>query len=275
MNLPRELAPVSLFYIDRYVNSFLELKYDLNIVAASALSLAIKSHIGDADARVFTKYLVMVSNHEYSFLDTDMYEMELDILDKLHWRVNPPSSQRFLYEFEQVWNTIPTFESLSAKTKETVFQVANYVVELIQSALLSGVTEHPPSIIALATLVFAMKDVQQYAISSLLKTRTLSKMLELCSVFPSRSYTENSITNIAHEIEEYVGSLFSLSYVYKELDPRGIVYNYHDDKRRKRSLSASHVEAFSIDMRHKSFKKSSSDSPSRASATSTECHLFH
>jgi hypothetical protein len=275
MNLPRELAPVTLFYIDRYVNSFLEFKYDLNIVAASALSLAIKSHIGDADAHVFTKYLVMVSNHEYSFLDTDMYQMELDILEKLNWRVNPPSSQRFLYEFEQVWNTIPTFASISAKIKEMVFQVANYVLELIQSALLSGVTEHPPSIIALATLVFAMKDVHQSAISSVLEAMTLSKMLELCCVFSSRSYTDNSISNIARDIKEYVGSLCSLLYVYKEIDPRGIVYNYHDGERKKRSLSTSHIEAFSIDMGRKSSKRSLSVSPSRASATSTECHLFH
>ena len=123
MNLPRELAPVTLFYIDRYVNSFLEFKYDLNIVAASALSLAIKSHIGDADAHVFTKYLVMVSNHEYSFLDTDMYQMELDILEKLNWRVNPPSIKGSYMNLNKSGTPSPLLQVFQLKSKKWYFKL--------------------------------------------------------------------------------------------------------------------------------------------------------
>lgn len=275
MKLPRELAPISLFYIDRYVNSFSEFKYDLNIVAASALYLAIKNQFGDGDARVLTKYLVMVSRHEYSFLDTDIYQMELDILEKLKWCVNPPTSQGFLYEFEQLWYKHPIFGSISVKVIETVFQVANYVVELVQSSLLPCATEHPPSIIALASLVFAMKDVHEFAIPFWLKNHILSITLQVDCEFSFRSCSKDLIYEIAFEIEEHLLSLFSLSYIYKAIDPKGAVYNYHSVKHIKRSLSIGQTESDSVDLGSKSSKRSVSMSPSKTTVTATELHLIH
>lgn len=256
MNLPRELASIALFYIDRYVNSFSEFKNDLNIVAACALSLAIKYQIGDADARVFTKYLVMISRNEYSFLDTDIYQMELDILDKLNWYVNPPTSQGFLYEFEQIWSNIHIFDDISNYIKETVFQVAKYAEELAQFSLLPCVIVHPPSIIALAALAFAMKDIHDDAIPSLLKKKVISTIFDLGCAFSFRFYKIDLISEIASNIEGYMLSLFSLSYLYKDIDPMGTVYMYRRDKRLKRSLSDSQIGDISLDMSHKSSKRS-------------------
>jgi hypothetical protein len=256
MNLPRELASIALFYIDRYVSSFSEFKNDLNIVAACALSLAIKYQIGDADARVFTKYLVMISRHEYIFLDTDIYRMELDILDKLNWCVNPPTSQGFLYEFQQIWTNIHSFDDISSNIKETVFQVAKYAEEVVQFSLLPCVTVHPPSIIALAALAFAMNDIHDDAIPSLLKKKVISTIFDLGCAFSFRFYNIDSISEIAFNIEEYMLSMFSLSYLYNDIDPKGIVYNYRRDRRLKRSLSDSQIGDISLGMTQKSSKRS-------------------
>ena len=126
-NYDREVVGVAISYFDRYISSqscedvYTKDKYQL--IAVTSLFLAIKLH---GDGLNQNKSLAL-ARLLYGHVDPqEIYEMEMDILQQLDWRLNPPTLHMFALNFAQLH---PLGDCCSTTTSY-LYEATRYQVEL-------------------------------------------------------------------------------------------------------------------------------------------------
>jgi len=150
----REIVGVAINYFDRYISSQTSwvdvcTKEKFQIIAITSLFLAIKLHSTSEDTLIESRSRAL-ARLLYSHADPqEIYEMEMDILQKLDWHLNPSTLHQFALSFCQLH---PLGDSRSTATSHLyLYDATRYQVELaiFIPALLATFTS---SVIAYAAL---------------------------------------------------------------------------------------------------------------------------
>jgi hypothetical protein len=235
----RELAHISMHCIDRYACLVpIDSTIDLNIGAIAALSIVLKAN-NNGRKKSHSNYLQwLLAMSKKAFTVEDITDMEMRLLHKLSWNVNPPTPQAFLEEFNQLWNMSRTFEGVFSQVNSIILEVANYVVDC--TLFLSTFQNQPRSLIALAALLLSMKDVKSSVLTPSMKQEAIDVII---SYFQIGSYNiPNPLTfcqasEMAFEMESAlfgdedasysVSSYATIISLYSAIDPNGYVYNHN------------------------------------------------
>lgn len=211
---------------------------NLNLGAIAALSVVLKAN-KNTSQKCYLNYLnLFISMSRKAFTVQDITDMEMRLLHKLSWNVNPPTPQAFLEEFNQLWNVSRTFEGVFSEGINIILEVANYIVDC--TLFLSTFQNQPRSLIALAALLLSMKDVKSSFLTSPTKQKAIDDIL---SYFQIGSYDiPNPLTfcqasDMAFEMESKLFGVKDASYsvssyatiisLYSALDPNEYVYNHN------------------------------------------------
>eukprot|EP00986_Skeletonema_menzelii_P005909 scaffold2231_cov122-Skeletonema_menzelii.AAC.1 len=151
-NFDREVVGVAIYYFDHYISSqssceSVHTKAKFQIIAVTSLFLAIKIHSTSEECLVESRSRAL-SRLLYDHVDPqEIYEMEMDILVLLDWRLNPPTLHQFAVNFTQLH---PLGDCCSTTTSY-LYEATRYQVELaiFSPELLAAFTS---SIIAYAAL---------------------------------------------------------------------------------------------------------------------------
>lgn len=143
-------------YFDRYISTqtSFQNKETYQIIAVTSLYLAIKLHSMSEDCLVESRSRAL-ARLVYDHADPqEIYKMEIDILQKLDWRLNPPTLHQFALSFSQLH---PLKDCRSMTTYHLyLYEATRYQVEL---AIFTPVllTTFTSSVIAYA----ALKNVEE------------------------------------------------------------------------------------------------------------------
>lgn len=130
-NFDREVVGVAISYFDRYISSQkscedVHTKDKYQVIAVTTLFLAIKLHSISEDCLIRNRSLAM-ARLLYGHVDPqEIYEMEMDILEQLDWRLNPPTLHMFALNFSQLH---PLGDCCSTTTSY-LYEATRYQVEL-------------------------------------------------------------------------------------------------------------------------------------------------
>jgi len=122
---------VAISYFDRYISiqksrEDVHTKDKYQIMAVTSLFLAIKLHSISEDCLIQNRSLAM-ARLLYGHVDPqEIYEMEMDILEELDWRLNPPTLHMFALNFSQLH---PLGDCCSTTTSY-LYEATRYQVEL-------------------------------------------------------------------------------------------------------------------------------------------------
>ncbi len=168
----REVVSFAFDYLDRAVslaygpNSEKKLsKRDYQLYAVTSLYLAVKVH-GEMDSDVDGKRIKLRISafQELSrgcFMTETIEEKELEFLSLFQWRINPPTSARFIYSYLHLlpqW-TPNQFDSAREDIVCQIFDVAKYLTEL--SIFVSEFSfTSSPSVISYAAILCAIEFVE-------------------------------------------------------------------------------------------------------------------
>lgn len=103
----REVVGVAMYYFDRYISSQascdgIRTKDKFQIIAVTSLFLAIKLHSMSEDRLIESRSRAL-ARLLYDHVDPqEIYEMEMEILVLLDWRLNPPTVHQFAINFSQL-----------------------------------------------------------------------------------------------------------------------------------------------------------------------------
>jgi hypothetical protein len=167
-SLDREVVAIALNYIDRFMvfdqkseTSTPVGKREYQLLTLTSLYLAIKLHGDPSDAakagtRIPLRVFVDLSQNR--FTGADIEQMELNILESLRWRVNPPMSITFVKCFLQFlpgWQTRDGLPHSSHRMKCAIYERARYLTE-ISVCTSEFCFRFEPSLIAYAAILAAM-----------------------------------------------------------------------------------------------------------------------
>ena len=130
-NFDREVVGIAISYFDRYISSQkccegVHNKEKYQIIAVTSLFLAIKLHSMSEDCLVQNRTFAL-ARLLYGHVDPEqIYKMEMDILQVLDWRLNPPTLHQFALNFSQLH---PLGESCS-NSSSYLYEATRYQVEL-------------------------------------------------------------------------------------------------------------------------------------------------
>lgn len=234
----RELVHIAMYCIDRYACYVpIESTYNLNLVAVATLSIVLKTSINRNSTKHVNYLDFFVSMSRNMFTAQDIIDMEVCLLNKLSWYVNPPTPQAFLEEFNQVWKVSGTFDGVFVNISLIILEVANYVVDC--TLILSNFTNQPRSLIAIAALLLSMKDVKPSLLTSSMKEKAIEDIItyfQIGSFGIPNPLTFCEASDIAFEIESLlfdqnannsVSSYKTLLSLYKAIDPSSYVYDHN------------------------------------------------
>jgi Cyclin, N-terminal domain len=168
--MEREVVSVAMNYLDRIVaktieehgDDFAMAKRQFQLIAVASLYIAVKLHGETDDSEMDRRRLnvnVFVELSRGFFQAETLEAMELNILFKLQWHLNPPTPLKFIASFMQL---IPSWSVSDYDTHEpfltvfkAIFDVSMYLTEL--SVCVSTFTFHSKnSIVAYASILCAM-----------------------------------------------------------------------------------------------------------------------
>lgn len=160
--IPRETVSIGISFFDRYSTSLDELDDDkLLLVSLASFHLAVKLH---ESKTLRLCALVQLANNVVS--PAQINEEEDIIMRALSWRLNPPTSEGFLYLFMEFMSlNIPPSE------KYIFYSKAQYYTEL--SACYSRFLNHKPSTMAMASLLMALRNSSLSVIPSKERARCI------------------------------------------------------------------------------------------------------
>ena len=130
-NFDREVVGVAIYYFDRYTSSQtscegVHTKDKFQIIAVTSLFLAIKLHSMSDNCLVESRSQAL-ARLLYDHVDPqEIYEMEMNILVLLDWRLNPPTLHQFAINFSQLH---PLGDCCSTTTSY-LYEATRYQVEL-------------------------------------------------------------------------------------------------------------------------------------------------
>lgn len=170
----REVAAICLNYLDRAVavkssDGEQVSKRDYQLYAVTCLYMAVKIH-GECETpagvrtRMQISHFVDLSRKVFSVKVIEQAEQE--ILTLLDWRVNPPTSMKFVLHFLRMCPRWTTTNNLSAQTKllAGIHDISRYLAELaVCSIELCG--SYNTSQIAYACILIALEVVQETILS--------------------------------------------------------------------------------------------------------------
>ena len=120
-----------MYYFDRYISSRsscegVHTKEKFQIIAVTSLFLAIKIHSTSEESLVESRSRAL-SRLLYDHVDPqEIYEMEMDILVLLDWRLNPPTLHQFAINFSQ----LHPLGDYCSTTTSYLYEATRYQVEL-------------------------------------------------------------------------------------------------------------------------------------------------
>jgi hypothetical protein len=193
----REAVAIALNYVDRFMVFHCENndpkklvnKRGYQLLTVTSLFLAIKLHgmtsdHNDACARPTLKVFVELSQNR--FTEVDIERMELQLLDTLKWRLNPPLSVNFimcLLDLLPNWETRDGVHHSCRRLRSAIYEMARYMTEL--SICVSDFSFlFTPSTIAYAAILAAMDALEQDA--------------NLYDIFPSYQVLVSFFRNISN-----------------------------------------------------------------------------
>jgi hypothetical protein len=138
--LDREVVSIALSYLDRVValktQSSGEAMHrrEFQLIAVTSLYLAVKLH-GESDTfhgpRRKLKILAFVELSRGLFTVDTLEAKELEILNLLEWRVNPPTTVRFLATLLRLMPEFSSHESVQhSRVVNALYEMARYLTEL-------------------------------------------------------------------------------------------------------------------------------------------------
>jgi hypothetical protein len=130
-NFDREVVGVAINYFDRYISSQkscedVHTKDKYQIIAVTSLFLAIKLHSMSEDCLVESRSRALARLLYGHANPKEIYEMEMNILLLLDWRMNPPTLHQFALNFSQLH---PLGDCCSTTTSY-LYEATRYQVEL-------------------------------------------------------------------------------------------------------------------------------------------------
>lgn len=156
-NFRRDIVYVAVTYLDMCLSKDTEVintKQSFQLGAITCLYLAMKIY-----DTTFVKLESLVKLGRGLFTETDVLAMELQILDKLQWRVHPPTPMCFLRHYTRL---IPS--TVSSSTSFMITEVSRFVAEI--SVCLYKFVKQPPSMIAYAAFCIAIDSIEESSLPS-------------------------------------------------------------------------------------------------------------
>lgn len=159
----REVVAFALSYLDRAVAAKVQkepntpiVRRSFQLIASTSLYMALKLHgINDAQEgpRRKMKLAAFVELSRGLLTQESMEQQERQLLDDLEWKVNPPTTVRFL---TSLLNLLPGWDRNYKKNVKCIFERARYLTEL--SVIVSNFSfEFTSSQIALAAILAALE----------------------------------------------------------------------------------------------------------------------
>lgn len=161
-DFPRDIVSACMGFLDRYLARHLETnpsgipKHAFQLLAMTCLYIAVK-----LDQPRMLSLDTMAHLSRGTFTKEQMRAMEMDILNKLQWRVHPPTPYTFLSYFMQVMvsnsNSCNNGKAtLAASGTSKIYEMARYFVEL--SVLDYYFVGKRASTVGIAALLNAVED---------------------------------------------------------------------------------------------------------------------
>jgi hypothetical protein len=192
----REVVSIALNYLDRTVALKTEssangtTKREFRLIAVTSLYMAIKIHGQTHSADGLRRKLTINTFVELSrgFFQVEVIEdMERNIIESLDWRLNPPTSLRFIDIFLRLLPAWPIDEHCTpyaAVVAERIYEVARYLSEL--SVCVSHFSfDFKTSTFAYASLLCTLEALQDtLPLPSKIRAKFLNDIAELTGLSP-------------------------------------------------------------------------------------------
>jgi hypothetical protein len=192
----REVVSIAMHYLDRAVALKTEsscadgtTKREFQLIAVTSLYIAIKLHgeTGSVNGpRRKLRIDVFVELSRGFFQVEVIEEMERTIIHSLDWRLNPPTSLRFINNFLRLLPAWSTNEhgTPHAAVAERIYDLARYLSEL--SVCMTGLSfDFQTSTIAYACILCALEALQEIMpLPYDIRVKFLNDIAEVTGIFP-------------------------------------------------------------------------------------------
>jgi len=181
-NFNRETAEISMSCFDRFLatsqgRDYLLDQYDFQLASITCLYIAIKVH---EPIELGMKTICELSRGKYDV--AQISRMEKEILISLQWKVNPPTIESFAQHYLML---LPS--SLPAPARDLLLDATQYLSEL-STVDYDLFISYKPSIIGLAIIEYALKQVDDAQFSSSLKKNFIKNLRAVSGFSPSLEY---------------------------------------------------------------------------------------
>jgi len=146
----REIAFISLNYLDRYLSAHTVIEKDFELVALTSLYIAVKVH--ESITPTISSFVAMSSGR---FNTEDLESMEYSILCTLSWYVHPPTPLSFVRNYMVLLDE----SGCSSVVIDEINETARFLTEL--SVCDYYFTTRKPSLIGLGTVLTAFKSFDE------------------------------------------------------------------------------------------------------------------
>ena len=209
----REVVSIALSYLDRVVGIKTKSsgepmhRRDFQLVAVTCLYLAIKLH-GETDAfdgtRRKLKINAFVELSRNLFTVETLEAKEREILSLLEWKVNPPTTVRFVVTLIRLLPDDVAYDAFAGRsTASTLYELARYLTELAV-CVSSFSFNYTSSEIAFASVLCAMDALpNNVRISYETRVELLTRITECTFLTP------HSVESLRRQLVELCPSMFS------------------------------------------------------------------
>jgi Cyclin, N-terminal domain/Cyclin, C-terminal domain len=216
-SLDREVVSIALSYLDRVVALKTQLageamhRREFQLIAVTSLYLAVKLH-GESDSfhgpRRKLKILAFVELSRGLFTVDTLEAKELEILNLLEWRVNPPTTVRFLATLLRLMPEFSSLESVQhTRIVNAVYEMARYLTELAV-CVSSFSFNYKSSEIAYACILCAIE-----ALQSKVQIPYSARIELLNNIANATQLSPHSVTAIRHLLIDLCPAMFATTNV--------------------------------------------------------------
>jgi hypothetical protein len=204
----RETVAIGMSYLDRYLSTdtglpALDDRKVFQLAAMTCLYTAIKIHEPEA---MQPRIIVKLSKGTYT--EEEITDMELEILNAIQWRMNPPTALSFLNSFLAL---LPG-DVMSPSDKDTVYELAKFQTEL-------AVHEYSLVTVDASTVAFA---AVMNALETVACAGTMKIMIMLAKV-SSIDIQSRFVNELKDKLYQVVGGDLSTRHFVSLLTPQSPV----------------------------------------------------
>jgi hypothetical protein len=215
-NLDRRIVAIGMNLFMRYISLCLKDEMaSLELITATSLYLAVKLN-GPRLNRHDNLLQNFVRMSSSRFNEEDMVQMEMTMLTKLSWKVNPVTPQDCIPYIVSVSN----YSDLNDQVEQTrVIDLANYFSELVIFNPTFGETS--PSSLACAAAILALDNVNAA------RNNNINAIDMLYHLFYNKVFDYDAIKIITEDMSSYLREISpTVDNSQLDIDPTGALFNY-------------------------------------------------